>query len=144
MTTSDNRTSRALASVHALYFLIGGAWAVLGKRTFEAVTGPKVDYWLVRTVGGLLSVAGIIIASAALRNRVIPEIRWLAMGTSGVLASVSLIYSAKGRIRPIYLLDTIANILLIMAWIRAVPEAEPSTAQTEPFENSPRLQNSIE
>ncbi len=68
MMRNDDTHIRALALVHALYFLIGGAWAVTGKRTFEAVTGPKVDYWLVRTVGGLLSVAGVVLALAPSRG----------------------------------------------------------------------------
>ena len=35
---------------------------------------------------------------------------------SGVLASISLLYSAKGRIRSIYLLDAITNVVLIAGW----------------------------
>ena len=116
MTFNEPPKTHVLALVHALYFLIGGVWAVTGKRTFEAVTGPKVDYWLVRTVGGLLSVTGVIIALAALRHRLTSEIQLLAIGTSGVLASVSLIYSINGRIRSIYLLDTAVNIVLMVLW----------------------------
>jgi peptidoglycan/LPS O-acetylase OafA/YrhL len=117
MMRKDDAQVRSLALLHALYFLIGGAWAVMGKRTFEAVTGPKVDYWLVRTVGGLLSVTGSVLALASIRNRLTPEIRYLAIGMSGVLASVSLVYSIKGRIRPVYLLDAVANVVLISVWI---------------------------
>ena len=73
-TTPDPTTSNARIG-HALYFIIGGIWAVTGKRSFETVTGPKVDYWLVRTVGGLLTVAGGVIASASFRNRITPEIQ---------------------------------------------------------------------
>jgi hypothetical protein len=114
--TTPNPTRRMQGVAHALYFVIGGIWAVMGKRSFETVTGPKVDYWLVRTVGGLLTIAGGVIASASLRNRITPEIRWLAYGTSGVLACISLLYSAKGRIRSIYLLDAVANAVLIAGW----------------------------
>lgn len=87
-----------------------------GRRSFEAVTGAKVDYWLVRTVGGLLSVVGLVLASASLRNRITSEIRWLAIGTSSVLGTISAVYAAKGRIRPIYLLDAAANLGLIASW----------------------------
>lgn len=117
MIRNDDAQVRSLALLHALYFLIGGAWAVMGKRTFEAVTGPKVDYWLVRTVGGLLSVTAVVLALASIRNRLTAEIRLLAIGMSGVLASVSLVYSIKGRIRPVYLLDAAANVVLISVWI---------------------------
>jgi len=117
MIRNDDVQIRAIALVHAAYFLIGGAWAVTGKRTFEAVTGPKVDYWLVRTVGGLLSVTGAVLGLASIRKRLTPEIRLLAIGMSGVLASVSLVYSIKGRIRSIYLLDSVANLALSALWL---------------------------
>jgi hypothetical protein len=117
MIRNDDTQVRSLALVHALYFMIGGAWAVMGKRTFEAVTGPKADYWLVRTVGGLLSVAGVVLALASIRNRLTAEIQLLGIGMSGVLASVSLVYALKGRIRSIYLLDSVANLALIALWL---------------------------
>jgi len=41
-----------------VYFLLTGIWPLLSMRTFEAVTGPKVDRWLVKTVGVLVAVIG--------------------------------------------------------------------------------------
>jgi hypothetical protein len=42
---------------HALlqggYFLFTGIWPLVSRRTFEAVTGPKKDFWLAQTVGVL-------------------------------------------------------------------------------------------
>jgi len=102
---------------HALYFGIGGLWAVIGKRSFQAVSGPKVDYWLVRTVGGLLLVVGAVIAVADIRNRITPEIRWLAVGSSTVLSVIGVVYAIRNRIHKIYLLDAFINILLIAGWL---------------------------
>ena len=111
----NDRTCIAL--LHALFFAIGGVWSVLHRRSFEAVSGPKIDYWLVRTVGGLLTTVGIVLAGAALRDRITPEIRWLAIGTSGVLTAIDVIYTAQRRIRPVYLLDAAANLALIAGWL---------------------------
>lgn len=102
---------------HALYFVLGGLWAIAGRRSFEAVTGPKTDYWLVRTVGGLLVAVGAVIGLAGTRERITPEIRWLAVSTSGVLAAIDAVFTAAGRIRPIYLLDALANGVLIAGWL---------------------------
>jgi hypothetical protein len=114
--------STLIALLHALYFAIGGLWSVLHRRSFEAVSGPKVDYWLVRTVGGLLTAVGMVLASAALRGRVTAEIRWLAIGTSGVLTAIDVVYTARRRIRPVYLLDAIANLVLIAGWLSRAGE----------------------
>ena len=49
-------------------------------RTFEAVTGPKTDLWLVKTVGVLVAVIGAVLATAGLRGRVPPELALLGAG----------------------------------------------------------------
>ena len=106
-----------IALAHTLYFVLGGLWAILGRRSFETVTGPKTDYWLVRTVGGLLVATGAMIGLAGAGERITPEIRWLAISTSGVLAAVDVISTAGGRVRPVYLLDALANVILIGGWL---------------------------
>ncbi len=35
-----------------LYYTVSGLWPLISLRTFTLVTGPKVDLWLVKTVGG--------------------------------------------------------------------------------------------
>jgi hypothetical protein len=102
---------------HALYFGIGGIWAVLGRRSFAAITGPKTDYWLVRTVGGLLVAVGSAIGLAGARERLTPEIRGLAVATSTVLIAIDLVFTVTGRIRRVYLLDALANAILIAGWL---------------------------
>lgn len=39
---------RRLAAVHGGYFLLTGIWPLVHRRSFERVTGPKSDYWLVQ------------------------------------------------------------------------------------------------
>jgi hypothetical protein len=90
-------------------------------RSFEAVTGPKVDRWLVRTVGGLLGVVGGALGSAARHGRVTPEIRALGAGTAAVLAVIDCTYVARKRISPIYLLDAAAEVGLVAGWAVAEP-----------------------
>lgn len=102
--------------LHALYFVIGGIWAVVGRRSFEAISGPKSDYWLVRTVGGMLAVVGTEIGLAGWRRRLTPEIVGLAIGSSAVLAVIDVVYTAKRRISRVYLLDAVANAVLIGGW----------------------------
>ncbi|HVL24155.1 MAG TPA: hypothetical protein VM450_08720 [Thermomicrobiales bacterium] len=105
---------------HALYFIPSSIWALVHIRSFEKVTGPKVDRWLVKTVAGLLTVIGVVIGRSGMRQRVTPEIAALAIGSSGVLTAIDLVYVRKKRIAPVYLLDAIANLLLIGGWIAAL------------------------
>jgi hypothetical protein len=46
------------ATTQAAYYLMTGLWPLFHRRSFEAVTGPKTDYWLVRTVGVLVAAIG--------------------------------------------------------------------------------------
>lgn len=130
---------RAVPLVQSAFFGIGGLWAIVGRRSFEAISGRKVDYWLVRTVGGLLVVVGAVLANAARRNRVTPEIAWLGIGSSAVLTAIDLVYTAKRRISPVYLLDAVANTLLIAGWTArelgsASEGREPGPLQTSTAE----------
>lgn len=121
--------------VQAAYFLITGVWAVVGIRSFQKISGPKTDIWLVRTVGLLTAVIGSVLALAGWRHRTTPEVAVLAVGSSAALAAIDVTYTVKGRISRVYLLDACANIMLIAGWLvgarrRLLPcDTEPGQEQ---------------
>jgi hypothetical protein len=96
-----------------LYFALTGVWALFSIRTFMAVTGPKTDVWLVKTVGLLVLVIGAVLTMAGLRRRTTPENVLLAAGSASALTLIDVYYVARRRISPIYLLDAVAEIFLI-------------------------------
>lgn len=100
-----------------LFYLVTGIWPLFSRRTFEKVTGPKVDFWLVQTAGVLISVIGSVLISAGLRRKVIPEIAALGIGSAVGLTGVDIVFTAKNRISPVYLLDALAEIGIITLWI---------------------------
>lgn len=102
--------------LQAVYYATTGVWPLAGIRSFQAVTGPKTDLWLVKTVGVLVLVIGSAIALAGYRRRVTPEIRLLGMGSAAALAAIDAYYVARGRIARIYLADAVANLGIIAAW----------------------------
>lgn len=106
--------------VQALYFVVTGIWPCLEIRSFQKVSGPKTDIWLVKTVGVLVSVIGGVIGVAGMRQRITPEIVGLAVGSSVGLAAIDVVYSSRGRISRVYLLDALAQALLIVAWCVAL------------------------
>jgi len=111
-----------LAIIQAVYFLITGVWPIVHLRSFVAVTGPKVDDWLVKTVGAIVTVIGVSIGIAALHGRgrgqqIELEIFVVAVGSAAALGAVDVIYVLKRVIPRIYLADAVAEAILIAAWL---------------------------
>jgi len=112
---------RRIAKWQAAYYLSTGIWPLIpfvGIRTFEVLTGPKTDRWLVQTVGALVTVIGAVIGLAGSRRRVTPEVELLAVGTALSLATVDVVFVARRRIRPVYLLDALTNLWFAETWRR--------------------------
>jgi hypothetical protein len=108
-----------VAWLQGSFYVPSSLWPLLHMRSFEAVTGPKVDRWLVKTVAGLLSVVGVTLIGAARQHRVTPEMEAVAAGSAAVLATIDVVYVARKRISPVYLLDAVAQVTMIALWIRA-------------------------
>ena len=79
-----------MAGAHAACLVATGVWPIVHRRSFEAVTGPKSDYWLVRTVGGLTTATGVTLGITALRGRRPPEAVSLALSTGLVFGLADL------------------------------------------------------
>lgn len=121
--TSGLPTSRMLqlvALAQALYYIPTGIWPLVSIGTFQQVTGPKTDLWLVKTVGLLISIVGAALTMAGLRRRMGPEIPLLGIGSAAALTAIDVVYVAKRRISPIYLLDALGEVVLIGGWIVAL------------------------
>ena len=119
MRRPDDNVSTALGYGQGLYYLITGVWPLLSMRTFEAVTGPKADKWLVKTVGVLVGIVGAVLMLSARRRFVAPEHALLAAGSAAGLAAIDTVYATRGRISKVYLLDAVVEIALVAAWALA-------------------------
>jgi len=108
-----------LAASQGAYYRATGVWPLVSLRSFEAVTGPKMEGWLVETVGALVSCVGSALLLAARRKRVTPEMALLGAGSALALAAIDTIYTARRRISPIYLLDAVLELALAASWVRA-------------------------
>ena len=95
------------------YYLTTGLWPLVSMRSFECVTGPKTDKWLVKTVGVLVATIGGSLLVAARKNKPSAEGQLLAVGSAGSLALIDIVYVAKRRIRPVYLLDALGELALL-------------------------------
>jgi hypothetical protein len=110
---------RILAIGHGAYFAATGIWPLVHMRSFEAVTGPKVDKWLVRTVGVLVTVIGGTLIAAGMRRCISAETVGLATGAAVGLGAVDVLGVGTGTIGPVYLLDAAVEGALAVAWTNA-------------------------
>jgi hypothetical protein len=115
-TPAPERLVAAVALAQGGYFALTGLWPLVSMRTFERVTGPKVDRWLVQTVGVLVLAVGASLGLAGARRRVTPELTLLAAGSAAGLAAIDVVYVARRRIAPVYLLDALAEGALLVGW----------------------------
>ena len=75
-----------LARTQGVVYLATGLWPLISIRTFERVTGPKVDRWLVKTVGVLVTVIGAVLLVAGRRRAVSDDLVLVAAGSAAGLA----------------------------------------------------------
>lgn len=100
---------RRILRLQGTYYLLTGVAPLLSRRRFEAITGPKRDWWLAQTIAGLVTVVGIAFLSASRRERPSPEITGLAVGFAAVLAVMDALHSGRGRNSNAYALDAVVQ-----------------------------------
>ena len=122
--------ARMVARVQGIYFLITGIWPFLSRATFEAVTGPKLDYWLVLTVGGLIAAAGVVLLAAARERRIVREIALLGVLLPLVLALLDFYAVPQPRTSRAYWADAVVELALVAAWWWAWPKRRPDGTET--------------
>jgi hypothetical protein len=115
----DLEPARPVLLAQAGYYLATGLLPFVSRRTFEAVTGPKREWWLVQTVGALVTVIGVATASATARRRTTPETVAVAAGSAASLAAIDIVHVARRRIAPTYLIDAAIELGLLVALARA-------------------------
>ena len=99
----------------AAYYLVSGAWPIAHMASFEAITGPKNDKWLVKTVGALAVANGAALAFGLRRERIAAETVVLAVCSALAFTAIDVVYVTRGRIRPIYLADAAVELALAAA-----------------------------
>ena len=109
---------RRLLAAQALYYGVTGVWPLVDIRSFEGITGAKLERWLVKTVGVLVSAIGASLGLAAVEDRGSRETAILALGSAVGLGAIDFVYVAKRRISPVYLADGLAQAAIAWAWLR--------------------------
>ena len=106
---------RRLAPAHGSFNLFNGLWPLVSMRTFEAVFGPKVDRWLVHTVGGRLTTVAVVQLGSREPDQ-LRIARLLGMGTAATLLTIDVVYVPQRRISRMYLADAVCEVGWLTAW----------------------------
>lgn len=107
-----------VAVMQGAYYCLTGIWPLVSLKTFEKVSGPKTDHWLVQTVGVLILAIGLGLLVAAASNQITIELTLIAVGSAAGLTTIDLTYVSKKVIWPIYLLDAFVELILLIGWLR--------------------------
>lgn len=122
---------RRLALVQGGYYFVTGVWPFLHMRSFEAVTGPKTDRWLVQTVGALVGVlGGALITSGQREEGPSHDLASTAAASAVALGALEIVFVAQKRISPVYLLDAAAEGALVGGWMMVRSE-HPAASSDE-------------
>jgi hypothetical protein len=118
---------RRIARLQAAYYVVTGIWPLASRRSFEAVTGPKRDFWLVQVVGALVTVIGASLFAASRRSggAETGAVQVLAVGSAAALAVADVAFVARRRISRIYLADAASEAILAVGWVMARRDASP-------------------
>ncbi|HET9250832.1 MAG TPA: hypothetical protein VFP58_01795 [Candidatus Eisenbacteria bacterium] len=109
---------RLVLIAQGLYYIATGAWPIASRTTFESITGPKTDFWLVHMVGALAVAIGATILNGArgrgVERKVKREVIFLAAVSAIAFASIDVVYVLNQTIRPIYLGDAAIEALFLL------------------------------
>lgn len=93
-----------------------GIWPIIDDTTFQLVTGPKEDLWLVKTMGLLLVLVGIVLLTT-INNVVSLSTKSLIIAVALSLAIADFWYVSVGVLGLPYLLDGFVQLFFVIAWL---------------------------
>lgn len=107
---------RVAPLAQGIFYVGTGLWPIIHLRSFEKVTGPKVDKWLARTLGGLITAVGVTLIAGAIEGSTSRALRILGIGSAFALGAADILYSARGRVSKAYLGDAVAEGAIVASW----------------------------
>lgn len=105
---------RLILLAQGTYYVLTGLWPLISMGTFQAVTGPKVDDWLVHMVGLLAITIGLALLVGARLAVPNSETIVLSIGAALSFAIIDTTYAVQNRISRIYLADAALELLILI------------------------------
>lgn len=105
---------RKIPLIQGIYYVLSGIWPLIHIESFLWVTGPKTDLWLVKTVGILVIVIGLVQISGW--KRLSRELNLLSIGSAIALLIIDVYFVLADVIAPVYLVDAFIQADLLLCW----------------------------
>lgn len=115
---NDKIDRYSVAVAQGGYYLVTGLWPFLHLSSFLAVTGPRKEIWLVKTVGALVGFLGGGLLWTASHRALDKGLVRVAAGSALSLPAIDIYYALKQKIAPVYLLDAAVEMGLATLWMR--------------------------
>lgn len=112
----SGKLTNTLAWIQAVVYIGTGLWALVDIDSFMAVTGPKEDVWLVRTVGFLVISTGIGLVIGVIRQEITLSLVIIALSNALFLAGIDVFYATNDVIWDVYLLDALFELAVVVGW----------------------------
>lgn len=98
-----------IMTIMGWFYVVTGMWPVVHLKSFEFISGPKTDKWLVKTLGLMITCSGVVFLVYSDHEAT----STLALMNASVLAGIDIYYSYTRVIRKIYLLDAVVELIFI-------------------------------
>jgi hypothetical protein len=99
------------------YYLITALWPIVHIESFMAVSGPKTDVWLVKTVAVLLLAISVCFITQLELRQTGRAVIALAITCCAGLLYVDCYYAFNDIISDVYLLDGVIELVLLILWL---------------------------
>ena len=99
--------------IQGVYFVVTGIWPLISIASFMAVTGPKTDIWLVKTLALQITAIGIVLCFGALQTAMFSAVILLSVLSATGFIVADVYYSVKGVISPVYLADAVLQLIFL-------------------------------
>jgi hypothetical protein len=106
--------TRIVLRLQGVYYIITGLWPVVNIYSFELISGPKTDDWLVKMVGLLTASIGLALLVAARGAR--PSVEGMVLGVVSALSftAIDVFYVLNGTLLEVYLLDALLEVCIVL------------------------------
>lgn len=116
MVEKQNKLLKVLLLAQGVYSLLTASWGLIDIESFMAITGPKSDVWLVKTVSVLIIPISLCLLSYLITRSGFTQVAIVGITSAIGLGAIDFYYSLRDVISKVYLGDGFMQVLFLLMW----------------------------